>query len=83
MGYLKQLDVENFKSWRGKQVIGPFKRFNCIIGTNGSGKYRTAASGLGLRLMIAKVHSSAKLSLESNNGTGSYDTLDFIVSCVK
>ncbi|XP_063069988.1 structural maintenance of chromosomes protein 1B [Engraulis encrasicolus] len=38
MGYLKQLDVENFKSWRGKQVIGPFKRFNCIIGTNGSGK---------------------------------------------
>ncbi|KAG7455804.1 hypothetical protein MATL_G00244900 [Megalops atlanticus] len=38
MGYLKQLDVENFKSWRGKQVIGPFKRFNCVIGTNGSGK---------------------------------------------
>ncbi|XP_035280729.1 structural maintenance of chromosomes protein 1B isoform X1 [Anguilla anguilla] len=38
MGYLKQINVENFKSWRGKQVIGPFKRFNCIIGTNGSGK---------------------------------------------
>ncbi|XP_071347064.1 structural maintenance of chromosomes protein 1B isoform X2 [Trachinotus anak] len=38
MGYLKQIDVENFKSWRGKQVIGPFMRFNCIIGTNGSGK---------------------------------------------
>uniref|UniRef100_A0A3B4BVL7 Structural maintenance of chromosomes protein n=1 Tax=Pygocentrus nattereri TaxID=42514 RepID=A0A3B4BVL7_PYGNA len=38
MGYLKQLDVENFKSWRGKQTIGPFMRFNCIIGTNGSGK---------------------------------------------
>ncbi|XP_067090421.1 structural maintenance of chromosomes protein 1B [Osmerus mordax] len=38
MGYLKQLDVENFKSWRGKQVVGPFKKFNCIIGTNGSGK---------------------------------------------
>ncbi|KAI4881270.1 hypothetical protein NFI96_033789, partial [Prochilodus magdalenae] len=38
MGYLKQLEVENFKSWRGKQIIGPFKRFNCIIGTNGSGK---------------------------------------------
>ncbi|KAL0968626.1 hypothetical protein UPYG_G00269310 [Umbra pygmaea] len=38
MGFLKQLTVENFKSWRGKQVIGPFKRFNCIIGTNGSGK---------------------------------------------
>uniref|UniRef100_A0A667Y4J8 Structural maintenance of chromosomes protein 1B-like n=1 Tax=Myripristis murdjan TaxID=586833 RepID=A0A667Y4J8_9TELE len=38
MGYLKQIDVENFKSWRGKQVIGPFMRFNCIIGSNGSGK---------------------------------------------
>uniref|UniRef100_A0A669EZN1 Structural maintenance of chromosomes protein n=1 Tax=Oreochromis niloticus TaxID=8128 RepID=A0A669EZN1_ORENI len=38
MGYLKQLDIENFKSWRGNQIIGPFMRFNCIIGTNGSGK---------------------------------------------
>ncbi|XP_076878249.1 structural maintenance of chromosomes protein 1B [Brachyhypopomus gauderio] len=38
MGYLNQLDIENFKSWRGKHTIGPFKRFNCIIGTNGSGK---------------------------------------------
>uniref|UniRef100_A0A7N6BWB5 Structural maintenance of chromosomes protein n=1 Tax=Anabas testudineus TaxID=64144 RepID=A0A7N6BWB5_ANATE len=38
MGFLKQLDVENFKSWRGKQLLGPFLRFNCIIGTNGSGK---------------------------------------------
>ncbi|KAM3610055.1 uncharacterized protein V6R79_024523 [Siganus canaliculatus] len=38
MGYLQQLDVENFKSWRGKQVIGPFKSFNCIIGPNGAGK---------------------------------------------
>ncbi|XP_077373299.1 structural maintenance of chromosomes protein 1B [Festucalex cinctus] len=38
MGYLKQLEVENFKTWRGKQVIGPFMEFNCIIGPNGSGK---------------------------------------------
>uniref|UniRef100_A0A8C9W7Q5 Structural maintenance of chromosomes protein n=1 Tax=Scleropages formosus TaxID=113540 RepID=A0A8C9W7Q5_SCLFO len=38
MGYLKQIVVENFKSWRGRQVIGPFHRFSCIIGTNGSGK---------------------------------------------
>ncbi|XP_068579160.1 structural maintenance of chromosomes protein 1B isoform X2 [Cebidichthys violaceus] len=38
MGFLKQIDIENFKSWRGKNVIGPFMRFNCIIGTNGSGK---------------------------------------------
>ncbi|EHB17583.1 Structural maintenance of chromosomes protein 1B [Heterocephalus glaber] len=38
MGYLKVLLVENFKSWRGRQVIGPFERFTCIIGPNGSGK---------------------------------------------
>ncbi|KAG7257583.1 hypothetical protein CRUP_037398 [Coryphaenoides rupestris] len=38
MGYLKQIDVDNFKSWRGTKTLGPFKRFNCIIGTNGSGK---------------------------------------------
>ncbi|XP_060741245.1 structural maintenance of chromosomes protein 1B [Tachysurus vachellii] len=38
MGYLKQIDVENFKSWKGKQTIGPFKSFTCVIGTNGSGK---------------------------------------------
>ncbi|XP_054633264.1 structural maintenance of chromosomes protein 1B isoform X2 [Dunckerocampus dactyliophorus] len=38
MGILRQIEVENFKSWRGKQVIGPFIGFNCIIGTNGSGK---------------------------------------------
>ncbi|XP_024435286.1 structural maintenance of chromosomes protein 1B isoform X1 [Desmodus rotundus] len=38
MGHLELLLVENFKSWRGRQVIGPFKRFTCIIGPNGSGK---------------------------------------------
>ncbi|XP_044796691.1 structural maintenance of chromosomes protein 1B isoform X2 [Bubalus bubalis] len=38
MSRLEVLFVENFKSWRGRQVIGPFKRFTCIIGPNGSGK---------------------------------------------
>ncbi|XP_037245492.1 structural maintenance of chromosomes protein 1B isoform X1 [Falco rusticolus] len=38
MGYLKLLVIQNFKSWRGQQVIGPFMRFSCIIGPNGSGK---------------------------------------------
>ncbi|XP_077166795.1 structural maintenance of chromosomes protein 1B isoform X2 [Paroedura picta] len=38
MGYLKLLIVENFKSWRGQQCIGPFKKFTCVIGPNGSGK---------------------------------------------
>nr|XP_012612846.2 structural maintenance of chromosomes protein 1B [Microcebus murinus] len=38
MGRLELLFVENFKSWRGRQLIGPFRRFTCIIGPNGSGK---------------------------------------------
>ncbi|XP_077325482.1 structural maintenance of chromosomes protein 1B [Lithobates pipiens] len=38
MGHLSHLILQNFKSWRGRQVIGPFKRFNCVIGPNGSGK---------------------------------------------
>lgn len=39
MGRLELLLVENFKSWRGRQVIGPFRRFTCIIGPNGSGNW--------------------------------------------
>lgn len=35
---LYQLELDNFKSYKGKQVIGPFTRFTAIIGPNGSGK---------------------------------------------
>uniref|UniRef100_A0A914ZAR2 Structural maintenance of chromosomes protein n=1 Tax=Panagrolaimus superbus TaxID=310955 RepID=A0A914ZAR2_9BILA len=38
MGYLKLLEIENFKSYKGKHLIGPFKKFMSIIGPNGSGK---------------------------------------------
>ncbi|CAN7988940.1 unnamed protein product [Ixodes hexagonus] len=38
MGYLKYIEVENFKSYRGKQMIGPLKPFTAVIGPNGSGK---------------------------------------------
>ena len=37
-GYLKFIELENFKSYKGCQRIGPFKRFTAIIGPNGSGK---------------------------------------------
>ncbi|KAK3794036.1 hypothetical protein RRG08_028468 [Elysia crispata] len=37
-GFLKYIEVENFKSYKGKQTIGPFKQFTAIIGPNGSGK---------------------------------------------
>uniref|UniRef100_T1IVB8 Structural maintenance of chromosomes protein n=1 Tax=Strigamia maritima TaxID=126957 RepID=T1IVB8_STRMM len=38
MGYLKYIEVENFKSYKGKIVIGPLKPFTAVIGPNGSGK---------------------------------------------
>lgn len=34
---LKYIEVENFKSYRGKRIIGPLKPFNAVVGPNGSG----------------------------------------------
>uniref|UniRef100_A0A182VYL4 SMC hinge domain-containing protein n=1 Tax=Anopheles minimus TaxID=112268 RepID=A0A182VYL4_9DIPT len=36
--FLRLIEVENFKSYRGHSTIGPLKRFSAIIGPNGSGK---------------------------------------------
>ena len=36
-GHLKELEIENFKSYEGKHTIGPFRSFTAIIGPNGSG----------------------------------------------
>ena len=38
MGKLEKLIIENFKSYGGVQVIGPFDQFSCVIGPNGAGK---------------------------------------------
>ncbi|KAJ3371551.1 Structural maintenance of chromosomes protein 1 [Allomyces arbusculus] len=38
MGRLVQLEVNNFKSYRGHHVIGPFKQLTAVIGPNGAGK---------------------------------------------
>ncbi|KAJ3356259.1 Structural maintenance of chromosomes protein 1 [Entophlyctis luteolus] len=38
MGRLVQLEVSNFKSYKGSQVIGPFDNFTSVIGPNGAGK---------------------------------------------
>lgn len=35
---LIRIEVSNFKSYRGHQVIGPFKNFTSVIGPNGAGK---------------------------------------------
>jgi structural maintenance of chromosome 1 len=37
-GRLHRLEVENWKSYGGRQVIGPFSDFTAVIGPNGAGK---------------------------------------------
>ncbi|CAO2173099.1 unnamed protein product [Urochloa humidicola] len=37
-GRIHRLEVENFKSYKGAQTIGPFSDFTAIIGPNGAGK---------------------------------------------
>lgn len=37
-GRIDRLEVENFKSYKGFQEIGPFRHFTAVIGPNGSGK---------------------------------------------
>ncbi|KAL6901022.1 hypothetical protein ACP4OV_005698 [Aristida adscensionis] len=37
-GRIHRLEVENFKSYKGAQTIGPFFDFTAIIGPNGAGK---------------------------------------------
>lgn len=38
MGRLDRLELHNFKSYGGDVLVGPFKGFTAVIGTNGSGK---------------------------------------------
>lgn len=42
MGRIDHLEVEDFKSYAGKQVIGPFRGFTAVIGPNGAGACRAA-----------------------------------------
>lgn len=37
MGRLDRLELENFKSYKGLQTIGPFHNFTSVIGPNGAG----------------------------------------------
>lgn len=36
--HLDFIEIENFKSYKGKVVIGPLKKFTAVIGPNGSGE---------------------------------------------
>jgi structural maintenance of chromosome 1 len=35
--FLEYIEIDNFKSYRGKIVIGALKNFTAVIGPNGSG----------------------------------------------
>ena len=37
MGRVLRIEIEDFKSYRGRHIIGPFEQFTCIIGPNGAG----------------------------------------------
>ncbi|KAG0447937.1 hypothetical protein HPP92_028092 [Vanilla planifolia] len=37
-GKIVRLELDNFKSYKGRQLIGPFYDFTAIIGPNGAGK---------------------------------------------
>ena len=38
LGKIHRLEIQNFKSYKGSQIIGPFAGFTAIIGPNGAGK---------------------------------------------
>ena len=42
-GRINRVEVENFKSYGGKRVIGPFVDFTAVVGPNGAGVLRAFA----------------------------------------
>lgn len=45
--FLKHIEVENFKSYKGKLIIGPLKSFTAVVGPNGSGRLSICVSTMG------------------------------------
>ena len=66
-GRLLRLEVENFKSYRGHQNIGPFKQFTAVIGPNGAGKSNLMdAISFVLGVRTAQLRGNLKELLYSN-----------------
>mmetsp|Transcript_13954 Transcript_13954/g.43933 ORF Transcript_13954/g.43933 Transcript_13954/m.43933 type:complete len:1315 (-) Transcript_13954:28-3972(-) len=71
-GYsISSLTLNNFKSYAGEHVIGPFKQFSAIIGPNGAGKSNTM-DGLSFVLGVhsATLRGSSLKDLICSKGTG-------------
>lgn len=69
-GRIDRLEVENFKSYKGHQQIGPFKNFTAIVGPNGSGKSNLMdAISFVLGVRTQQLRGSLKELLYSNSDT--------------
>ncbi|EFJ43425.1 structural maintenance of chromosomes protein 1 [Volvox carteri f. nagariensis] len=68
-GYIKRLEVENFKSYKGHHRIGPFVSFTAVIGPNGSGKSNLMdAISFVLGVKTTQLRGSLKELLYSDGG---------------
>jgi structural maintenance of chromosome 1 len=68
------LEVENFKSYKGKHTIGPFDEFTCIIGPNGAGKSNVMDAisfVLGLRAAYMRTSSTKELIFAGDSSSKS------------
>jgi structural maintenance of chromosome 1 len=73
-GRIDRLEVDNFKSYRGHQQIGPFKNFTAIIGPNGSGKSNLMdAISFVLGVRTAQLRGSLKELLYSSTAENQQD----------
>ncbi|GIL86373.1 hypothetical protein Vretimale_11686 [Volvox reticuliferus] len=73
-GRIKRLEVDNFKSYKGHQKIGPFKSFTAVIGPNGSGKSNLMdAISFVLGVKTTQLRGSLKELLYSGGGATAVD----------
>ena len=69
---LERIVLENFKSYSGKHVVGPFHKFTCIIGPNGCGKSNIMdAISFALGMSSQQLRSENVLSLTNRKSQGS------------
>jgi structural maintenance of chromosome 1 len=80
MGKLKEIQVENFKSYRGRHTIGPFSEFTAVIGPNGSGKSNLMdAISFVLGVNSSHLRSNQLKELIYHDGTAEFDTANVTI----
>ncbi|KAJ4454924.1 putative Structural maintenance of chromosomes protein 1 [Paratrimastix pyriformis] len=82
-GQILRVEVENFKSYKGHQTIGPFLRFTSVIGPNGSGKSNISeALGfvLGCRASALRGRQMTDLIYNSESHTASRASVKLVLA---